>query len=620
MRRKLTRMSRSPVEDRGPSSPMEAAGGRAGYKSGGALGGGAEVEAVRLSELLDCPSLKGSSDIFSVAHVCGLDAEHGLLALMPGCIALLYGYELAAEDEGGFVRALPIATAKGQPSEQRARDGSSALQIDGGNAAGRLPTTSRRPPYRRIPNSHVTEVARRRYQLQPWALQLLLSNGETVLLSLAQGEASRDALYSRLVSIVPKSAAAEGANDPRTASASQSIAVAGGWPSLPFASEKSELTDAWQRGAITNFGYLMALNTLSGRCFDDLMQYPILPWVLREHSKAGVNLRSVLSFRDLGKPMGAQTDNRADQFRQRYLHWQTAVADEDSPPFHYGTHYSSAAAVSSFLIRLEPFSSYHCAMQDGRIDLADRLFHSVEEEWQLASGEKGGDTGCVKELVPELFYLWEALLNINGLDLGRRQDGTACAHVHLPRWARGSAWKLVRTLRQALESPHVSRELPGWIDLIFGCLQQGEGAAANLNVFLPCTYIGAVELSTLDAVHRAAILSQIQLVGQSPEQLWKERKHPPRSSAAALNTVPLTPLLVALAAGQTLVSAGEEGASSGMDGQPIHGLMVAMGGERASALGAHTAIVPRRPRRWLERGLSQHPLSPHHTCPRVLTT
>ena len=58
----------------------------------------------------------------------------------------------------------------------------------------------------------------------------------------------------------------------------------------------------------------------------------------------------------------------------------------------------------------------------------------------------------------------------------------------------------MRTLRQALESPHVSRELPGWIDLVFGCLQQGDGAAQALNLFLPCTYVGAVELAPPRAV------------------------------------------------------------------------------------------------------------------------
>ena len=79
----------------------------------------------------------------------------------------------------------------------------------------------------------------------------------------------------------------------------------------------------------------------------------------------------------------------------------------------------------------------------------------------------------------------------------------------MPIWARsrGSAWRLVRTLRQALEAPHTSRELPQWIDLIFGCMQQGEAAVGALNVFLPVTYIGAVDLASLDEGRRAAALS-----------------------------------------------------------------------------------------------------------------
>ena len=80
------------------------------------------------------------------------------------------------------------------------------------------------------------------------------------------------------------------------------------------------------------------------------------------------------------------------------------------------------------------------------------------EEWQLASGERGNDTGCVKELLPELFYMPEALLNVNGLELGTRQDGLQLHDVALPRWARGSAWRLVRTMRQSLLA--ASRQQP----------------------------------------------------------------------------------------------------------------------------------------------------------------
>ena len=173
--------------------------------------------------------------------------------------------------------------------------------------------------------------------------------------------------------------------------------------------------------------------------------------------------------------------------------------------------------------------------------------------------------------------------------MGTRQDGTALGDVALPLWARGSAWKVTRTMRHALESPHVSRELPGWIDLVFGCLQQGDGAAGALNRFLPCTYVGAVDLQTLeDENDRTAVLSQIQMVGQTPEQLWTTRRHPSRTNSASANTAPPTPLLGALGAGQRLQSSAE-----GPSGPPVYALLVLAGGERATPLPRDVASLAR---------------------------
>ena len=38
-----------------------------------------------------------------------------------------------------------------------------------------------------------------------------------------------------------------------------------------------------QRGEISNFEYLMCLNTLAGRSYNDLMQYPVFPWVIADY-------------------------------------------------------------------------------------------------------------------------------------------------------------------------------------------------------------------------------------------------------------------------------------------------------------------------------------------------
>ena len=61
---------------------------------------------------------------------------------------------------------------------------------------------------------------------------------------------------------------------------------------------------------MTNFDYLMQLNKLAGRTFNDLMQYPVFPWVLADYKSEELDLTNPKTFRDLTKPMGAQTESR----------------------------------------------------------------------------------------------------------------------------------------------------------------------------------------------------------------------------------------------------------------------------------------------------------------------
>ena len=55
-------------------------------------------------------------------------------------------------------------------------------------------------------------------------------------------------------------------------------------------------------------------------------------------------------------------------------------------------------------------------LQGGHFDLADRMFHSIRENWMSASKNNMAD---VKELIPEFFYLPDFLLNSNNFDLGQ---------------------------------------------------------------------------------------------------------------------------------------------------------------------------------------------------------
>ena len=54
---------------------------------------------------------------------------------------------------------------------------------------------------------------------------------------------------------------------------------------------------SWQQGEITNFEYLMELNKLSGRTFNDLMQYPIFPFILSDYTNKELPLTSTDTYR-----------------------------------------------------------------------------------------------------------------------------------------------------------------------------------------------------------------------------------------------------------------------------------------------------------------------------------
>jgi hypothetical protein len=275
--------------------------------------------------------------------------------------------------------------------------------------------------------------------------------------------------------------------------------------------------ERWRRREISNFEYLMTLNTLAGRSYNDLTQYPVFPWVLADYTSEKLDLSNPATFRDLSKPVGALDTKRFKVFEERYHNF----SDPDIPSFYYGSHYSSMGIVLFYLLRLEPFTSLHRRLQGGKFDHADRLFHSVEGAYRNCLT----NTSDVKELIPEFFYLPEFALNTNDYYLGEKQDGELLSDVVLPAWAKGSAEEFVQKNREALESEYVSEHLHKWVDLIFGYKQRGQPAVEAANVFYHLTYEG-FDLEALDnPVERAAVEDQIANFGQTPIQLFKKKHH-----------------------------------------------------------------------------------------------
>ncbi|CAL5383977.1 unnamed protein product [Camellia sinensis] len=239
--------------------------------------------------------------------------------------------------------------------------------------------------------------------------------------------------------------------------------------------------ESWRRREMTNFEYLMILNTLAGRSYNDLTQYPVFPWVLADYSSETLDFNKSSTFRDLSKPVGALDSKRFEVFEDRYRNF----CDPDIPNMGIG----------------------------GKFDHADRLFQSIEGIYRNCLS----NTSDVKELIPEFFYMPEFLVNSNSYHFGIKQDGEPLGDVCLPPWAKGCPEEFINKNREALESEYVSSNLHHWIDLVFGYKQRGKPAVE-----------GAVDLETMeDELQRSALEDQIANFGQTPIQIFR-KKHPRR--------------------------------------------------------------------------------------------
>ncbi|XP_071593616.1 neurobeachin isoform X5 [Heliangelus exortis] len=361
--------------------------------------------------------------------------------------------------------------------------------------------------------SEIRAVFSRRYLLQNTALEVFMANRTSVMFNFPDQATVKKVVYS-----LPRVGVGTSYGLPQA----RRISLA--TPRQLYKS--SNMTQRWQRREISNFEYLMFLNTIAGRTYNDLNQYPVFPWVLTNYESEELDLTLPGNFRDLSKPIGALNPKRAVFYAERYETWE----DDQTPPYHYNTHYSTSTSTLAWLVRIEPFTTFFLNANDGKFDHPDRTFSSVARSWRNSQR----DTSDVKELIPEFYYLPEMFVNSNGYNLGIREDEVAVNDVDLPPWAKKPE-DFVRINRMALESEFVSCQLHQWIDLIFGYKQRGPEAVRALNVFHYLTYEGSVNLDSItDPVLREAMEAQIQNFGQTPSQLLIE-PHPPRSSAMHLS-------------------------------------------------------------------------------------
>ena len=149
----------------------------------------------------------------------------------------------------------------------------------------------------------------------------------------------------------------------------------------------------WIEGRLSNFDYLMYLNTVAGRSYNDITQYPIFPWILADYDSEEIELNTrdpaeqQRTFRDLSLPIGAQLKEKHRDLKERICaeelsrkHGRIEPGDESN--FMYGSHYCTGGHIMDYLVRVEPFTSLQVKLQSGKFDDANRIFASIPKAWK----------------------------------------------------------------------------------------------------------------------------------------------------------------------------------------------------------------------------------------------
>ena len=276
----------------------------------------------------------------------------------------------------------------------------------------------------------------------------------------------------------------------------------------------------------------MYLNMVSNRSFMDISQYPIFPWILKNYDK-NLNYNNLTNeLRDLNSPMGmleiTQKNeinfNRKNFYLENYNNTSEDYNNKLSTqhPYFYGSMYSNPIYISHYLIRIFPFTQIGMILQGKKFDNIDRMFTNLKTSFYNAVN----NTGDLRELIPEFFYLPEIFLNLNNIQFENNKSNNDImkniSKVELPEWSNNDPYIFITKHREFLESSEVSENLNNWMDLIFGYKQRGKPAIENKNLFFSNSYMKNIDVDHLKKEEKNLTLILLEF-GLVPNQIFNKK-------------------------------------------------------------------------------------------------
>ena len=228
----------------------------------------------------------------------------------------------------------------------------------------------------------------------------------------------------------------------------------------------SNYLNEWHDRKLSNFELIMIMNVFSNRSLSDIFQYPIFPLVIYENDKKERKIR------DLTKPIGEQIYNdlsltRIELINNSFISLLYEIGNEEYYDKHslipkinfYQTNYSNPVYLSFYMLRTIPFSFTAIELQGKFFDTPNRLFLSYNSSVKNSLTQKSD----VRELIPELYYFPENLINLNHINFNP-QNINEKFDTDLGDFQNN--FKFISFLRLNLEKQ--DENILNWLNLIFG--------------------------------------------------------------------------------------------------------------------------------------------------------
>ena len=223
----------------------------------------------------------------------------------------------------------------------------------------------------------------------------------------------------------------------------------------------------WRYNKITSVNYLLQLNRLASRSYNDINQYPIFPWIV--YGFQTKKLDEV--YRDMEYPISVQLEEKREKAKSRFIN---AITKHKC---HFQIHYSNSSFVNTYLVRMSPFTYNQIRFQVNQFDKPNRQFNSFDEFVYLLQ-----EIFDNRELIPEMYIMIEHFLNLNFVDFGRRTNDHGLINNIAGNELGKNAIQFVLKHKEILNHKKVKENLHKWIDNIFG-VNQYNPTVDSLNVY-----------------------------------------------------------------------------------------------------------------------------------------